>query len=132
MTRKKTSIEKLDTALEKILQEYEDTLETDLDTITKKMGQKGAVALRQASKEKFKQRTGAYAKGWKYEYRKTLRYSKTTIFNDHYSLPHLLEYSHVVRNGTKRVVGAYRGRPHIKPIADDLTSTYQKEVIEKL
>lgn len=132
MARNKTTIEKLDTALEKIFQEYEDTLESDLETITKKMGQKGATALRQASKENFKQHTGAYAKGWKYEYRKTRRYSKTTIYNDHYSLPHLLENSHVVRNGTRRVVGTYRGRSHIKPIADDLTSTYQREVIEKI
>jgi len=133
---KKTAIDKLDEAIEGILNEYGDSVQANLDLITKQMGQKGATALRQESKAKLKQHTGEYAKGWKYEFRQVKRYSKTTIFNDHYSLPHLLEFGHVTRNGTSRV-GMNMMKPtpaheHIKPIADDLTETYQREVISKL
>ena len=128
---KKTPIEKLDTAVAKILQEYDANIKADLDVITQRMGQKGAAALRQQSKETFEQHSGEYAKGWKYAYRKTSRYARTTIYNDHYSMPHLLENSHVVRNGTGRV-GEYRGRPHIAPVAEDITTTYEREVISKL
>lgn len=132
MASKKTPIERMDTAIAKILEEYADTIENDIDIITRKMGQKGATALRQVSREKFKQRSGKYAKGWKYATRRTYRYTRTTIYNDHYSMPHLLENSHDVRNGTGRVVGLYPGREHIKPVADQLVDTYTREVIEKL
>lgn len=128
---RKTTIDKLDTAIQKILDEYNDTINENLDLVTKKMGQKGAAALRSASRETFGG-TGEYARGWKFGERNTRRSKKTVIYNDHYSMPHLLENSHLVRNGTKRVVGAYRGRQHIKPIADDLVSTYQEEVLKKL
>lgn len=129
---KKTAIDKLDEAIEGILNEYGDSVQANLDLITKQMGQKGATALRQELKAKFKQHTGEYAKGWKYEFRQTRRYSRTTIFNDHYSLPHLLENGHVIRNGTGRTYGNVPGREHIKPIADDLTGTYEREVKSKL
>lgn len=129
---KKTPIDKLDVALNKILAEYQDSIEENVETITKEMGQKGATALRQQTKKTFEEHTGEYAKGWKYDFRKTRRYAKTTIYNDHYSLPHLLEHDHVIRNGTQRVYGTVKGREHIKPIADKLVSKYQEEVVSKL
>ena len=136
MASKKTTIDKLDTAIAEIMEEYGDHIQENLDLITKNMGKKGAAALRQESKKKLKQHTGEYAKGWKYEFRQTKRYSKTTIFNEHYGLPHLLEYGHVTRNGTSRVSSNMMrptpGHEHIKPIADDLVSTYEREVISKL
>lgn len=133
---KKTTIDKMDKAIRDILNEYTDSVQENLDIITKQMGQKGAEALRQESKTKLKQHTGEYAKGWKHEFRQVKRYSKTTIFNDHYSLPHLLEFGHVTRNGTSRVsMNMMKPTPpheHIKPIADDLTRTYERELKSKL
>ena len=129
---KKTPVDKLASTLSGILEEYSDGIQQNLDIITRKMGQKGATALRQQSKVTFKLHTGDYAKGWKYAYRQTRRANGVTIYNDHYSLPHLLEHGHLIRNGTKRVYGTVEGRPHIKPIADELVSTYEQEVIKKL
>ena len=74
-----------------------------------------------------------YAKGWKYAFRKTRRTAQTTIYNEHYSLPHLLEYSHDVKNKKGgRVLGQTKPHPHIAPIADELVRAYQKEVLDKL
>lgn len=129
---RKIPVEKLDEAVNKILSEYQDSIEENLDIITKEMGQKGASALRQQAKKTFEEHTGEYAKGWKYDFRKTRRYAKTTIYNDHYSMPHLLEHDHVIRNGTQRVYGTVKGREHIKTIADELVSKFQEEVISKL
>lgn len=132
MANKRTPVDKLHDAIADIVEEYADDIQNNLDVITQKLGPKGALALRQQSRATFEQHTGDYAKGWKYQYRKTRRTSGTTIYNDHYSLPHLLEHSHVIRNGTKRVYGTVPGKAHIAPIADELVSSYEKEVIEKL
>lgn len=131
---KKTTVDKLGDTISGILKEYDGSIQTNLEIITKKMGQKGAAALRQQSKKTFKQHSGKYAKGWKYEFRKTKRMKtgKTIIFNDHYSLPHLLENEHVIRDGTERIVGHYDGRKHIEPIANKLVTEFEQEVISKL
>ena len=128
----KTPIEQMDRAITKLLEKYQDTIDVDLDIITKRMGQKGALALRQASAETFTQHTGKYAAGWTYTQQRSRHGAGATIYNKVYTLPHLLENSHVIRNGTQRVVSNYRGRDHIKPIADELTSRFEKEVQAKL
>jgi len=130
--KKKTLSDKLAATVSNIMSEYGSSVQANLDTITKKYGQKGAAALRQQSKLTFEQHTGEYAKGWTYGYWKTKRGSKTRIFNHHYSLPHLLENDHVIRDGTLRVVGQSKGRKHIEPIANDLISSFESEVISKL
>lgn len=129
---RRTTIENLERDVSKILEEYRDDVQRNLDLITQQMGQKGAQALRRQSRSVLKQRTGEYAKGWKHEFRQTRRYSKTTIFNEHYSLPHLLEHGHVTRNGTGRVFAPTPPHEHIAPVADMLESTYVREVVSKL
>ena len=130
---RKTPIDQLGTAISGILNEYGDDIQRNLDIITKKMGAKGVQALRRESKAKLKQHTGEYAKGWKYEYRKTRRHSKTTIFNDHYSLPHLLEYSHDVKNRKGGpVIGQTAPHPHIAPVEKELVEAFEREVLSKL
>jgi len=128
----RTPIDRLGAAVQGILNEYQDDIEANLETITKRMGQKGAQALRQQSKKALKQDTGEYAKGWKYDCHKTRRSSKTTIYNEHYSLPHLLEHGHVTDNGTGRTYPDTPGHPHIAPVAEALTETFEREVLEKL
>lgn len=134
VAKKKTPVEKMGSAIEKMLSEYDGAIRDNLDTITRKMGAKGVAALKDASKRTFKQHSGKYVKGWKYEFRKTKRNRRgsTTIFNEEYGMPHLLENDHVIKDGTGRVVGEYKGRPHIAPIAEALTETYQEEVIRQL
>ena len=127
---RKTPVDKLAEAITKELEKYGDDVQENLNTITRKMGQKGATAQKQQSRSAFGK--GEYAEGWTHDFRKTKRRAETTIYNERYGLPHLLENGHVVHNGTKRVVGAYPGKEHIKPIADELTSTFEEEVISKL
>lgn len=121
----------MEKAAKRILKGYGEDVKRNVDAITKRMGQAGARALRKKSGEVLKG-TGEYAKGWTYAHRQTRRYSKTTVFNDHYSLPHLLEHGHVTRNGTGRTYGETPGHEHIRPVAEDMVNTFEKEVIDKL
>lgn len=131
-----TALDKLQAEVGKILLEYGKDIERNIDLITKEMGHKGAMALRQQSRQKLKKRTGEYAKGWTYAYRKTRRYAKTTIYNEHYSLPHLLEHGHVTRNGTSRLYSNMMkptpAHVHIAPVAEMIEQTYMTEVENKL
>ena len=129
---RKIPLSQLSDAISGILNEYGDDIQTNLDIITKKMGAKGAQTLRKESRQKFPNGTGEYAKGWKYEFRQTKRYAKTTIFNEHYGLPHLLEHGHVTRNGTGRVYAPTPAHEHIKPVAEKLVEIFEREVMNKL
>lgn len=130
---KKVAMDKLAAEISGMLEEYAGDVQSNLEEITKRMGAQGAKALRLKSRETLKTHTGEYAKGWKYELRKTkrIRHAVTTIYNDHYSMPHLLEHGHdVTREGN--VIGHAKAYPHIKPIADKLVKTFEKEVRDKL
>lgn len=129
---KKTPVEKLGDAISGILEEHAEDIQASLDHITKKMGAEGAKALRRQSRQAFPGGTGEYAKGWKYEFRKTRRYAKTTIYNEHYSLPHLLEFGHVTRNGTSRVLPRTPAHEHIAPVEAELVEAFEREVVAKL
>lgn len=133
MAARKTAIDKMSDAVMGILNEYGDDIKANLDAITKKSGAEGAKALRRKSREVFQSKDGEYAKGWKYEFRKTRRYAKTTVFNEHYSLPHLLEHSHDIRNKKGgKVYGQTDPHPHIAPVEKELVDTYEREVLKKL
>ena len=55
-----------------------------------------------------------------------------TIYNDHPGLPHLLEYGHVTRNGTKQTFPPTPAHQHIAPVAEELVETFEREVVSKL
>lgn len=134
---KKTPIDKLQTAVAKILAEYGDDVAGNLSTIAKSIGQKGAMALRGASREtipvhKGHKTTGEYARGWTYEVNEKRLWTEVTIYNNHPALPHLLEYGHVTRNGTGRTFPRTPAHEHIAPVADELIETYEREVLDKL
>lgn len=134
---RKTALEKLNESIASILQEYADNVVENVGEIATEMGKKGAQALRNKSRETFpvdksRKITGEYAKGWKYQVAKKRLNTTVTIYNDHPALPHLLENGHVSRNGTKRTFGRVPGYEHIKPVADELIETYEKEVLSKL
>ena len=129
----KTPIDKLNSAISDILNEYAEDLQGNLDRIVPEIGKKGAQALKAEARKKLKKGTGEYVKGWKYQVDKRRLSTTVTIYNEHPSLPHLLEYGHVTRNGTKRK--DYPDTPahrHIQPVAEELVETFEREVVSKL
>lgn len=129
---KYTALEKLDSAISKILYDYADEIEDNVGEIAVEMGTKGAQALRQKAREAFPKGSGEYAKGWKSQAEQGRVGKTATIYNDHYSLPHLLEHGHATRNGTGRTYPQTPAHEHIAPVAEELTETFEREVLNKL
>lgn len=77
---------------------------------------------------------GKYSKSWAYKQeRGFMGTPRFVIYNKkHYRLTHLLEYGHVVKNGTKRVVGQAGAIPHIKPIEEWVQTQLPKDITQKL
>lgn len=129
----KTPIEQLNSAIMGILQDYTDEVGENLSRITEEIGKKGRQALRRESKAKLKQHTGDYAKGWQLKVEKRRLVTTATLYNDHYSLPHLLEYAHDVKNRKGGpVIGQTKPHPHIEPVEKELVETFEREVLSKL
>lgn len=127
---KKVTVDNLASEIEKIMKEYSDDVTKNLDVITKKVGQKGAQALRNDSKASFKG-TGKYAKGWTYQVERSRLSTSVIIYNKTPGLPHLLEHGHAVVAGG-RIAGRYDGKVHIEPVEKKLIVEYEREVINKL
>lgn len=131
---KKVTIENLDSEIRKILEEYGDEVVENLDVITRKIGQKGALALKNESLSKFpdsgihKQR---YGQTWTYTVEKKRLYTKVIIHNKQAWLPHLLENGHALVAGGRRI-GDVKAYKHIEPLADRLEQEYESEVKNKL
>lgn len=121
----------------KILNEYGDEISSNLDVITKRVGQKGAQMLRNESKAAFpvkeskRPSTGKYAKGWTFKAVEGRLYTTVTIYNKTPGMPHLLEHGHDIRTGG-RVTGEFRGKEHIAPVEEKIVTEYEREVVKKL
>lgn len=127
---KKVTIDNLGDAIKDILDEYAGEVNDNLAVITKKIGQKGAQALRNESKSKFD--GSKYASGWTYSVDKQRLYTTVTIYNSKQpGLAHLLENGHVKANGTGRY-GFWEGIQHIYPVEQELIASYEGEVINAL
>lgn len=125
---KTTSIDKLESAIQGILDEYVDTLTRDVDNVAEKVGKEGVKALKSKSKESFKG-TGKYAKSWKSTTEKGRVGTKVILHNTMPGLPHLLENGHAKRGG-----GRVPGKAHIAPVQQRIESMFEKsleEVIQK-
>ena len=123
---KKTPLDKLQSSISKILEEYGDVISECLDEATKKAAKAGATALRNESRQKFGG-SGDYAKGWKSQVEEGRLSTHAVIYNSTPGLPHLLEHGHANRNG-----GRTPGRPHIAPVEEEIINSFQKEVEKAL
>jgi hypothetical protein len=128
---KKVTVDNLASEVQKILDEYGEEVAQNLDEITRRVGQKGAQALRNDSKAAFPKGTGKYAKGWTYQVERSRLSTSVIIYNKTPGLPHLLEHGHAVVAGG-RVAGRYDGKKHIEPVEQKLILEYEKEVLTKL
>lgn len=123
---KKVTIENLNEAIADILEEYQGDIQSNISVITKRIGQKGAQALRNQTKATFNGKK--YASGWGYTVEEKRLYTTVIIHNKKQAgLAHLLENGHVKANGTGRY-GFYDGVEHIYPVEKELIASYESEV----
>ena len=114
-------------AMEEYCQDVTDGVKADIKTVSKE-----AVSELKATSPVDKRKTGRrgrYAKGWKdtvvFEREYDIRvevHNKTD-----YQLAHLLEFGHEVVVGGK-VVGHYDGKPHIRPVEENLEEKLMEKV----
>lgn len=122
---KRVPIDKLTQAVDKILQEYGEDVQENLDDIVKQMSKKGAQTLRQESNNKFN--GTKYYKSWTSQTESGRVSTQGVIYSKIPGLPHLLEYGHALRQG-----GRTTGRPHIKPVEEALIREFESKVKSKI
>lgn len=127
---KKVTIDTLQSEVNKILDEYAGDIQGNINVITKRIGQKGAQALKNQAKATFEGRK--YAGGWGTTVEEHRLYTTVIIHNKKQAgLAHLLEHGHVKANGTGRY-GFWNGREHIAPVEQELVAEFTREVADKL
>lgn len=130
MASKKITLENLGKEIDKIFEEYKGDVESNLDEITKKVGKKGAQALKNESLAAFpdsRKHKKRYGNTWTSKAEKQRLYTTVTIYSSQPGLPHLLEYGHASRNG-----GRVKGREHISGVEESLILEFEREVESKL
>lgn len=106
-----------------LLYRYTEDFTIDFFAETKRLAREGAKRLRAESRKQFGK--GEYAKGWKvYAHEGRL---KTTciIYNEHPSMPHLLEHGHQTKNQTGKTYKPTPAHPHIEPVEKELIKEYE-------
>ena len=120
MATVKVRPEQLGDAVDKILTEYFDGIETESTRLVAEVAAETAAKLQVTSPKD----TGKYAKGWRVKQgKKAKARNEVEIYNTRYQLTHLLEHGHIkVVHGT--VLGFTAARPHI--------AAAEQEAINKL
>ena len=78
-----------------------------------------------------------YPKGWTYTAQRPKTHhalEKTGVVHNktEYRLAHLLERSHVMRNGTGRSFGPSKARPHIAEVEEMVTEKFEREIMRAI
>lgn len=121
---KVTPIEKLDSEIEAILEEYKDDIQQGMDEAKVAVGKAGVKALRASCKQFHG--TGEYARGWTVNEEKSRVGNKVVIWNKKKpSLTHLLEYGHA-KDGKKG--GRVPAYVHIAPVEEKVAEAFEKKV----
>ncbi len=124
---RKTPVDKLSAEIAAILDDYGDEVMESVDEAVKEVTKAGAKALRAEAKRTFGG-TGAYAKGWTSTVETGKRSAQGTIYNkDLPGLPHLLEYGHLNRDGSRTP-----GRVHIATVEKEIVEKFEEEVYRGL
>lgn len=103
-----------------ILNEYSSDIQEAIIAEAEKVSKKGRDELKNTSPK----RTGKYRKGWRVKTEKENGFVECIIHNStNYQLTHLLEHSHLTRNGRKTTP-----KVHIKPVEQACIKEYEKSV----
>ena len=128
--RKKIKPIDLQAELNKILKKYADDVTACIAPSVEKAAKKGVNRLRGTGD--YKDRTGAYRKSFNYDYDKTAFGATAKIYSKDpdYRRAHLLEFGHLIKDGTKRILGKTKAYPHWKPVHDEVIKEFREEVIK--
>lgn len=120
---KKIPIDRLSAEINKILTEYGEQVQQNVDEAAQRVTKAGVKAVKGNAKGSFGG-TGKYAAGWTSKFEKGRLSSQGTIYNGTVpGLPHLLEHGHANRNG-----GRTSGREHIGPVEQKKIEDFEKAV----
>lgn len=120
---KKIPIDRLTAEINKILTEYGDQVQQNVDEAAKKVTKAGVKAVKGNASSTFGG-SGKYASGWTSKFEKGRLSSQGIIYNGTVpGLPHLLEHGHANRNG-----GRTPGRPHIAPVEQQIIKDFEEAV----
>lgn len=120
---KRIPIDRLSAEINKILTEYGEQVQQDVDEAAQRVTKAGVKAVKGNAKGSFGG-TGKYAAGWTSKFEKGRLSSQGTIYNGTVpGLPHLLEHGHANRNG-----GRTSGREHIGPVEQKIIEDFEKAV----
>lgn len=128
---RKVTADTLADAIKDIMEEYRADVTASLREVVHDVAKKGAEAIRNDSKTKFrdvKLSKGRYATGWTAKDADGRLDARSYIYNSKYpGLPHLLEYGHLNRDGSRTP-----GRPHIEPVEEQLEQLLMQGLEGKL
>lgn len=123
---KKIPIDRLSAEINKILTEYGNEVQENVDDAARRVTKAGAKAVRGNAQSTFRVGNGEknYAKGWTSKFETGRLSAQGIIYNkDLPGLPHLLEHGHANRNG-----GRTPGRSHIAPVEQKIIEDFEKAV----
>lgn len=120
------------TQLNDVLQDYSKEVMDTYNTCGKEIADDTVSKLKRVKFGRYDR--GKYSKSWAVKQEKSnWGFNSYIIYNKkHYRLTHLLEFGHVVKNGTKRVVGKAGAIPHIKPMEEWVQNQLPKLLVQKL
>ena len=140
----KVSIDNLSKEIMKMLTEYKEDVNEEVESLSKKYVKKACSELRSispVSKEKVQlnkysngtreyQFPGSYASGWstKQKEKSNNKYSRIAYNKSYYRLTHLLEFGHINRDGTTRS----KKIPHIRKTEDKYQEEFREELMQKI
>lgn len=108
-----------------ILEEYATEVKTGMDDAVKEVTKAGAKAVKKSAAKKFG--NGKYAKSWTFKVEVDRLGASGVIYSKKPGLPHLLENGHLLRNGR-----FWQGKPHIKPVEEQIEKDFEEEVIKNI
>ena len=120
------------TQLNDVLQDYSKEVMDTYNTCGKEIADDTVSKLKRVKFGRYDR--GKYSKSWAVKQEKSNWGTDSYIIYNkkHYRLTHLLEFGHVVKNGTKRVVGKADAIPHIKPMEEWVQQQLPKLLVQKL
>lgn len=120
-----TPHDQLAAAISGILDEYANDVTVSMKDAVKKVTKEGTKALKRASAQEFG--NGDYAKSWRFVYDADNIGASGVIYSSKPGLPHLLENGHLLRNGR-----FWQGKPHIKPVEEQIEKDFEEEVVKHI